>query len=251
MMNSKYNCSKIRLGPFEVNSATSLTLLNSIRKDMDAGKKWLACLNVYSYMLALEDAQFRSSLQCANYLVPDGIGILLAAKLRGKNIRQRTTGYDVFKYINKVLNDRSGKVFYLGSSQETLSLIKKKSNAEWPNIDVVGLYSPPFKADFTDDEIADMVKIINVAMPDVLWVGLSAPKQEKWIQQALPQLNVKFSAGIGAVFEYYTGNEVRAPWFLRSIGLEWLIRFIDNPKKMYERVIKIPIFLIYIAMGKV
>jgi N-acetylglucosaminyldiphosphoundecaprenol N-acetyl-beta-D-mannosaminyltransferase len=210
------------------------------------GKCWLACFNPHSYVVSLRDAHFKRALADANWLVPDGIGVVMASKLRGGSIDGRVTGWDMFYGVHQRMNNNPGlSVFFLGSSEKTLARIRSRMARDFPNIEVSGTYSPPFKSAYSADELETMVAEINAAQPDVLWVGMTAPKQEKWILDNLPLLNIRFAGAIGAVFDFYAGTVPRPPELVRLFGLEWAHRLIRQPKRLWRRsFISAPIFFI-------
>ena len=168
-------------------------------------------------------------------MIPDGYGIVLASKIHRGNIFQRVTGNDMFNGINERLNEIGGSVFFMGSTNETLMNIKIKFNREYPNIKIVGTYSPPFKSLFSKNDNDKMVTAINRAAPDVLWVGMTSPKQDLWIYTNRHRINVKFAAAIGAVFDFYTGKIKRSHQIFQNIGLEWLPRLMQEPRRLWRR----------------
>lgn len=207
--------------------------------------RWLACLNPHSYVVSLKDKDFKQALTDADWLIPDGAGIVLASKCLGGNIEKRITGFDIFVGILGNLNAGREKrrVFFLGASDESLSRTVSKVCSEFPNIGVAGVYSPPFKNRFTWQDSKKMIAIVNNAKADVLWVGLGAPKQEKWIYENRNYLNVAFVAGVGAVFDFYSGRVKRPGRIFQICGLEWLPRLIREPKRLWRRTfISAPIF---------
>jgi len=140
-------------------------------------------------------------------LIPDGAGVVLASKILGGQIRERVTGSDIFKGVLEALDRKGGhSVFFLGATEETLAVIRARMAVDYPNVRVAGTYSPPFKPQYSRDELDAMVAAINEAAPDVLWVGMTAPKQEKWIHAECGRLNVKFVAAVGAVFDFISGK---------------------------------------------
>jgi len=160
--------------------------------------RWLACLNPHSYVVALDDPAFAKALHEADWLVPDGQGIVLASRLLGGAIRRRVTGSDIFAGVNRHLNDAGGRsVFFLGSTEETLAAIRARMAVDYPRVRVAGTWSPPFKPEYTAAENEAMLAAINAAAPDVLWVGMTAPKQEKWLHANRARLDVKFAAAVG------------------------------------------------------
>lgn len=207
--------------------------------------RWLACMNPHSYVVALDDADFTVALKSADWLVPDGAGMLLASRVLGGKIRQRITGCDVFYALNGRLNESGGSsVFFLGASEACLADIRNKMARDYPNIRFAGCYSPPFKPDYSDAENDVMIQAVNNSNADVLWVGMTAPKQEKWIYQHSGRLNVKFAAAIGAVFDFYTGRVRRSHPVFQRLGLEWLPRLIQEPRRLWQRnFVSTPVFL--------
>ena len=209
---------------------------------------WIACANPHSYVTALKDLQFSEALRDADLLIPDGAGILLASQLLGGHINERVTGSDFFREIHRFLDQKgSGRVFLLGSTDQTLDALRIRLQTDFPNVTIAGTYSPPFKENYTESETAEMIQRINDSRADVLWVGLSAPKQEKWIYQNRHRLNVKFAAAVGAVFDFYTGNVKRSHPFFQKIGLEWLPRLWQEPRRLWRRMfISAPIFMLHV-----
>jgi N-acetylglucosaminyldiphosphoundecaprenol N-acetyl-beta-D-mannosaminyltransferase len=212
---------------------------------------WLACLNVYSYAVALEDNKFNQALTNADWLIPDGVGVMAASRFLGGSLRRRVTGSDIFFSLHQRINDVGGmSVFFLGSTDETLNLIIQRMKRDYPNIIIAGTYSPPFKPFFSDQDNEAMLAAINAAAPDILWVGMTAPKQEKWIFENRSRLNVKFTGAIGAVFDFYAGKVRRAPLLFQKLGLEWLLRLLQQPRRMWRRTKTIPIFILHVFRKK-
>jgi N-acetylglucosaminyldiphosphoundecaprenol N-acetyl-beta-D-mannosaminyltransferase len=211
--------------------------------------RWLACMNPHSFAVALDDAAFSASLRDADWLVPDGSGVVLASKILGGEIRERVTGSDVFKGVMEGLNEAGPfKVFFLGSTPETLAAIERRMALDYPNLILAGTFSPPFKAEYSEAELTAMIDAINASSADVLWVGLTAPKQEKWIHQNRARLNVRFAGAIGAVFDFYTGRIKRSHPVYQKLGLEWLPRLLQEPRRLWRRMgVSAPIFLWHVS----
>ncbi len=225
----------------------------STKLNISKRKSWLGCLNPHSYVITKKDGEYTNALLDADWLVPDGVGILVASYLLGGDLRRRITGSDIFEKLSQKLNSKKGyKYYFLGSTESTLAQIKERMKSEYPNIKVVGTYSPPFKEKFTKKESLIMIKAINKKKPDVLWVGMTAPKQEKWIYQNKVYLRVKFIGAIGAVFDFYSGKIKRSHPIFRRLGLEWLPRLLNEPGRLWKRMfISAPIFLLDVVFGKV
>ncbi|HEX8910595.1 MAG TPA: WecB/TagA/CpsF family glycosyltransferase, partial [Anaeromyxobacteraceae bacterium] len=207
--------------------------------------RWLACINPHSYVVAKRDAGFADALRGADWLIPDGSGIVLASRLMRRPIRERVTGSDIFFGVNQALErKKGGTVFFLGSTEETLALIGARMQRDFPSVRVVGFHSPPFKASFSQTDLDEMIARINEARPDVLWVGMTAPKQERWLHDNKARLEVKFAAAIGAVFDFYSGRVQRSSPVMQRVGLEWLPRLLREPRRLWRRTfVSAPVFL--------
>jgi len=208
-------------------------------------------INAHSYNVAQKDSVFSEALRKGDVLIPDGISIVKSYKwLKNKSI-ERIAGADLFVFEMDKLNNIGGKCFFLGSSENVLSLIKKRAEEEYPNIEIY-TFSPPYKVEFTAEENTEMIEKINAVLPDLLWIGMTAPKQEKWAYSHLNRLAVNCHIGtIGAVFDFYAGTVKRAPLGWQKHGLEWLYRLIKEPRRMWKRyLVGNVIFLYYIIKEK-
>jgi N-acetylglucosaminyldiphosphoundecaprenol N-acetyl-beta-D-mannosaminyltransferase len=206
---------------------------------------YLACANPHSLVVASRDSRFQQALQGADLLIPDGSGIYLAGMVLNRPVRERVAGAEFFMALSAKAQKNGGlRYFFLGSSGEVLSLITERLEREFPAITVCGVCSPPFQEEFSAADNARMVAAINEARPDVLWVGMTAPKQEKWIHLNREQLRVPFMGAIGAVFDFYAGTKTRPSRFWQKLGMEWFPRFLKEPRRLWERNIKsAPLFL--------
>lgn len=210
------------------------------------GKVLINTINAHSYNTAQKDSLFAESLKNCDVLLADGVSILMACKLLDMNDgpEQRCPGWDLFVTDMEKINKHGGKVMFIGSSEHVLGLIRERVAKEYPNLEVE-TYSPPFKAEFSVEDSAAIVAAINKAKPDLLWIGMTAPKQEKWIYSHWKDLDINCHAGsIGAVFDFYAGTVKRAPLSWQKLGLEWLHRLCSNPRKMWRRyLIGNPLFV--------
>lgn len=203
--------------------------------DRRVPQRVFACANPHSLVVAQQDTDFYSALTHADLVVADGVGALVIARWAGIRIGPRITGTDYFQGVLNALQQRgSGRAFFFGSSQHVLDLIAKRFASDFPSLTFCGALSPPFGT-WSEMENHRMLKVINDAKPDVLWVGMTAPKQEKWVEANRRQLNVPVIGSIGAVFDFYAGTYSRAPKWVCNIGLEWAYRFILEPRRMWRR----------------
>lgn len=195
----------------------------------DSPKILINTISPNSYGLALKDKKFESSLKGSDFLVLDGIGIAFGSiLLNGKNIK-KIAGQDCFDYLMDLSNRNKWRVFFLGATQNTLEKIKTRALIEYPNIQV-SYHSPPFKPEFDESDNYLMVSTINAFKPDVLFVGLTAPKQEKWAFFHKDELNVRIISTIGNVFDWYAGNSKRPAKIWIKLRLEWLVRIFLRPE---------------------
>lgn len=218
--------------------------------------RYMACANPHSIVVARSDRDFERALKQADLLLPDGAGILLAARLLDLPIHERVAGFEFFAEISRRAQERGAagqplSYFFLGSSPQVLAAITARLSRDYPDIRIAGTLSPPFRAEFTEEENAEMCRQVNASGADVLWVGMTAPKQEKWLLQNRHQLQVPFSGAIGAVFDFYAGTRKRAPEWVCNMGLEWLPRLLREPRRLWRRnLVSSPLFLSMVAGEK-
>lgn len=159
-------------------------------------------------------------------------------KLKAKSQpTERIAGWDLFTMEMERLNQKGGTCFFMGSSEKVLNLIREKAKTVYPNIRIE-TYSPPYKPEFSEEENRAIIEAINRANPDLLWIGMTAPKQEKWAYRHWNELDIHCHCGtIGAVFDFFAGTMERAPLWWQEHSLEWLYRLLKEPKRMWRRYI--------------
>lgn len=213
----------------------------------EKGKKTIVnTINPHSYCTANDDVLFSDSLHSSNLLYPDGIGIVFASFILNGKLIKKISGYDIHQFYLKEASKHSLRVFYLGSSVETLQKIHEKVCKEYPNVSI-GMHSPPFKKEFGFDDNKLIIQIINDFSPDILFVGMTAPKQEKWVYLNKAALNVDVICSIGAVFDFFAGTIKRPSKTWQILGLEWLPRLINEPKRLwYRNFVSTPRFIIIV-----
>ena len=182
-----------------------------------------------SYGISTKDSDFEKALKKTDFLVLDGVYFAFSSiLLQGKNIK-RNQGPDVFNHFIKRLNKQSGKAFFLGSSESTLKKICQRTSIEYPNISMES-FSPPFKDEFSVEDNSLMIQRINAFNPDILFIGMTCPKQEKWAIKHRNQLSAGLIVCIGNVFDWYAGTQkpIHPFWFRLRMG--WLIRIVLRPE---------------------
>lgn len=208
-------------------------------QNIPEGKVLINTINAHSYNVARRDKLFAEALKKGDYLIPDGMSVVKACKwLHAKSQpKERIAGADLFEYEMDRLNKKCGTVMFMGSSEKTLAKIVDQAAKVYPNLKVV-TYSPPYKPEFDEADNKAIVDAINMSNPDLLWIGMTAPKQEKWTYSHWNDLHIHCHVGtIGAVFDFFAGNTKRAPQWWQRHGLEWLYRLIKEPRRMWRRYI--------------
>lgn len=243
----------------------TLTILGSKAElaSLPDGKLLINTINAHSFNTAKKDKLFAEALTNGDVLIPDGVSIVKACKwIKAKSQpKERVVGWNLFEFeMNKLeqcgvrseefgvrseecgvdnskLCGRQLTVMFMGSSQRVLDLIVKRAAVDYPHLRVV-TYSPPYKPEFSDEDNKAIIDAINAANPDLLWIGMTAPKQEKWTYSHWKELDIHCHVGtIGAVFDFFAGTVERAPMWWQEHGLEWLYRLLKEPKRMWRRYI--------------
>lgn len=201
------------------------------------GKLLINTINAHSYNVAQTDDRFAEALLNGDVLIPDGESIVIFKRWLWKEKLHRIAGADLFDYEMGRLNNTGGKCFFMGSSPKVLALIKERCAERYPNI-IIESYSPPYKPEFSEEDNRAIIDAINAADPDLLWIGMTAPKQEKWAYEHWDKLNIRCHCGtIGAVFDFCAGTVKRAPRSWQHAGFEWLYRLLKEPRRMWRRYI--------------
>ena len=249
----------------------TLTILGSKAElaTLPEGKLLINTVNAHSFNTAKKDPLFAEALTQGDVLIPDGVSVVKACKwIKAKSQpKERIAGWDLFEFEMKRLEDSvkcemlnvkledsvkleesnptfntqhstfSKTVMFMGSSQKVLDLIVKRAAVDYPHLKVA-TYSPPYMPEFSDEDNRAIIAAINAANPDLLWIGMTAPKQEKWTYSHWKELDIHCHVGtIGAVFDFFAGTVERAPVWWQRHGLEWLYRLLKEPRRMWRRYI--------------
>lgn len=209
-------------------------LFNRSLIELEDKKLLITTLNAHSYNIARQNESFAKALQRSDVLLPDGISIVWAKRFLYGTQLKKIAGANLFAYEMQRLHNNHGKCLFLGSSEQTLQLIKTKAGKEYPNV-LAHTYSPPYKELFSEEDNRQMIEAVNSLQPDVIFIGMTAPKQELWAYEQFAKLNAKHICCIGAVFDFYAGTIKRAPNWMISLGLEWLYRLLAEPKRLWKR----------------
>lgn len=209
-------------------------LLEFTQKNIkDLSGDYMCVANVHTTVSAYEDDIYRNIQNNGIMAIPDGGPLSSVGKKRGHKKMERIAGPSYMTRILELSADKGYQHYFYGSTLETLKKISLNLKQNYPGIKVVGMYSPPFR-NLTEKEDEDIIKEINLSQPDFVWIGLGAPKQEKWMAAHQGKIN-GFMVGIGAGFDYLAGNIERAPQWMQKSNLEWLYRLIQEPKRLFKR----------------
>lgn len=208
-------------------------IVEYIYKNIDKLKGEYICVsNVHTTVMSHEDENYKKIQNDAILRLPDGGPLSAVQRKRGYKNATRVTGPDLMQKIFEDSNPKIKNYFY-GSTEETLSLLNKNLNEKYPNMNINGLYSPPFKK-LSKEEDEEIIKMINESGANIVWVGLGAPKQEIWMNEHKNKINA-LMIGVGAGFDYHAGNIKRAPKWMQKCSLEWLYRLCQDPKRLFKR----------------
>lgn len=244
--------SKVNILGVPISNITNEHLLESFTERIGQKQKTQVCITpVNSVLAAIKDPQVLSIYNASEYVLCDGTPIKWAAGFLNTPIVERITGLDLLPNLVAHCAKHDFSIFLLGASPGVGEQLKQTIHAQYPHCKVVGVYVPPFMKVFSEEENIKMIDAINAVSPDVLLVSLTAPKQDIWIAENLHRVNASIQIGIGGAFEVMAGLAKRAPKWMHTAGLEWLYRFIQEPKRLFRRYfIEAPLFIPLIIKQK-
>lgn len=209
-------------------------LLNFLNEKIgELSGDYICVSNVHTTVTAYEDEEYCNVQNGGILAIPDGGPLSSVGHKRGFKNMKRTTGPSLMGEIFKISASKGYRHYFYGSTDKTLEMLYSVLIENYPGIQIVGMYSPPFRP-MTVDEDKVIVDRINETKPDFVWVGLGAPKQEKWMAGHQGKVN-GLMIGVGAGFDYYAGNIRRAPEWMQRSNLEWVYRLMQDPKRLFKR----------------
>jgi N-acetylglucosaminyldiphosphoundecaprenol N-acetyl-beta-D-mannosaminyltransferase len=241
---------KIKIGPISFTNATYVDLENRFIEIMESTNTChqIVVANTYSIVLANRNKEFANVVNKAEFVLADGIPVVWASRILCQKLPERIAGPDFMWSFSKTCAEKSYKVFLLGGQHEYLGVLINNLKNAFPGIFIVGAYSPPF-GEWSAEENEKIIQMINDAQTDVLWLGVSTPKQDKWIFENKHRLKTKLAVGVGAAFDFHSGRVKRAPVWMQKIGLEWMVRLIQEPRRMWKRYLfSNTLFLYYLVL---
>ncbi len=196
---------------------------------------YICAAPVHAVMVGRDDPEMRDALERATLVVPDGMPLVWAANLLGQDLRDRVYGPELMRRYNDRCVERGHRVWlYGGRDQGSLVQLALSLRRQHRGIRIVGGYAPPFRSLTAEEEDA-IVDQINTSRPDVLWVGIGVPKQEKWMARMRERLEVPVMCGVGAAFDFHSGRVSQAPVWMQERGLEWTYRIVQEPRRLLPR----------------
>jgi N-acetylglucosaminyldiphosphoundecaprenol N-acetyl-beta-D-mannosaminyltransferase len=210
--------------------------------------RYVAVTGMHGIMEARHDRAFKSILNSADLLVPDGMPLVWLGRLRGRPLARRVYGPDLMIEVCRQTASKSCSHFLVGGAPGVADRLATALKHRFPGLVIAGTCSPPFEP-LTEAQEGDLLATINRAAPDIVWVGFSTPKQEQWMYRNRGRLKAAVVLGVGAAFDIHSGTRSQAPRWMRENGWEWLFRLIQEPKRLWRRyLIYGPQFLFYVVL---
>jgi N-acetylglucosaminyldiphosphoundecaprenol N-acetyl-beta-D-mannosaminyltransferase len=220
-----------------INALTMSEFLTTVDGWIAGGERHYVCtLDVHALMHSHEASDVRQIYRSASMVTPDGMPLVWLLRQAGYRNAERLCGPDLMPTLFEHSQRSGHRHFLYGSSEGTLSLLKEQISARFPNAILAGSYSPPYR-ELTVVEENDMVRHLNAANPDIVWVGLGAPKQDRWMAAYRRRLDAPVLIGVGAAFDFMAGTVRRAPRFLQHSGFEWTYRVLQEPRRLWKRYV--------------
>ena len=225
-----------------LNLQSALTAIAAAVRERRKG--YLCITGVHGVMEAQDDPAFKNILNAALLCTPDGMPMVWAGKLAGHREMGRVYGPDLMLDVCAWSETSGAKHFFYGGADGVAELLARQLLEKFPRLKIAGTYTPPFRR-LTADEEKQLAAQITAAAPDILWVGLSTPKQEKFMAEYLPKLDVTLMVGVGAAFDFHSGRVRQAPRWMQRSGLEWFYRLCSEPRRLGKRYLRNnPLFLL-------
>ena len=212
-------------------------------------RTYVTVANVHTVMEAQFDKGLRRINNLAGMCVPDGMPTVWLGRVHGHKNMGRVYGPDLMLELLARSPERGTTHFFYGGKEGVAEELRDRMVARFPGLKVVGTYSPPFRR-MTGEEETAFQEMIEPAAPDILWVGLGAPKQERWMAEHVGKLNAKVMIGVGAAFDFHTGRLRQAPHWMQRMGLEWFFRLCVEPQRLWRRYLLLNPLFIWLAAGQ-
>lgn len=230
--------SRMKFMNTEIDNLTMKETIDEIDKLIKENKNAYVVTPNVDHIVKLEtDKELQDVYKDADLILTDGKPLIWISKFYKTPIKEKISGSDLFPLLCEMATEKGYNMFFLGAGEGVAKKAAKNLTSKFPNLNVVGTYSPPFGFEKDKKEIEKIISMVNKANTQILIVGLGCPKQEKFIHKYRKELNVPISLGLGASIDFEAGNVKRAPKWMSDNGLEWLYRLSKEPKRMFKRYI--------------
>lgn len=209
--------------------------------------QYVCCTPAHSIMDGFNQPELRAIFNSSGMTVPDGMAVVWLLRLKGHRHVKRVYGPDLLMAACLYGCKKGYRHYFYGGDEGVAEKLVKKVSAHCPELKVAGIHSPPFRQ-LTPKEDDRIIKRLNQSKADIIWVGLGSPKQEIWMQAHRSKLNAPVMVGVGAAFDFLSGNKPQAPNWMQRNGLEWLFRFVNEPKRLWPRYSQYPIFAVLVTL---
>ena len=230
-MKELQHCEILKTNINVTNMSETLAYINAHINELRG--RYICVSNVHTTVMSYENEKYRKIQNSAAMALPDGAPLSIHSRKKGYKNAKRVTGPDLMIEIFKISPQKKYRHFFYGSTQATLDKMKAVIEKDYPDMQIAGMYSPPFRQ-LTEEEDKKVIEMINNSNADFIWVGLGAPKQEFWMYNHKNKVN-GVMIGVGAGFDYLAGYIKRAPEWMQKLSLEWCYRFLQDPKRLGKR----------------
>jgi N-acetylglucosaminyldiphosphoundecaprenol N-acetyl-beta-D-mannosaminyltransferase len=233
-----------------VSAITMDDAIATLQRWIDEGRREYVCVTgVHGVMECRRDPSLRKIHNDAGMVTPDGVPLVYFLRLTGKKRTQRVYGPDLMREMTAVSGRRGYRQFYYGGDVGVAEKLRETLVSAVPELQVAGAFCPPFR-EMTREEDRAVVDAINIARPHIVWVGLSTPKQERWMAEHLLRIDAPVMIGVGAAFDFLAGTKRQAPKWMQRHALEWLFRLYSEPRRLWRRYAYIVPGFAFLAAGE-
>jgi N-acetylglucosaminyldiphosphoundecaprenol N-acetyl-beta-D-mannosaminyltransferase len=236
---------RVRIMGVNVSAITMADALLTVEDWISRKARHFVCITgVHGVIESQSDPQLLAIHERAGLVTPDGMPIVWMARKLGYLRTERVYGPELMLRLTAISADKGYRQYYFGGAPGLAEQLRDSLKQRFPNLQVAGTFSPPFRAS-SPDEDEMMIQMINAARPDIVWIGLSTPKQEYWMDQHVGKIDAPVMIGVGAAFDFLAGSKRQAPRWMQQHGLEWLFRMMSEPKRLWRRYFRIvPKFMV-------
>lgn len=232
-----------------VSATTMEGALGAIEGWITRGQPHYVCVSgMHGVMECQRDEELRRIHNAAGLVTTDGMPLVWLCRLKGQRRTERVYGPDLMLALCSRSQDKGYRHFLYGASADVLEALTSRLQTRFPRLNVVGTYAPPYRP-LDPLEDSQIVESIKQTRPDVVWVGLSTPKQERWMAEHVERIGAPALIGVGAAFDFHSGRKRQAPRWMQRNGLEWFFRLLSEPRRLYRRyLVNIPLFACYLGL---